>query len=520
MKTETTQPVSILIAALGGEGGGVLSNWLVESAMTAGFPVQSTSIPGVAQRTGATTYYLEIYPVPIEELEGLEPVLTLTPGPGEIDLMIASELLEAGRAMQNGFISPDRTALIASTHRFYAVAEKTVTGDGRYQAESIIRASEELAQKSLLRDYRLLAEQSGSIINAVLLGAIAASEKLPFGREMLEQTIQKCGIAVEENLKGFSAGFHAVLESPPPSIPSEPAAEPLRETQSTRRLATSLLEQVRQDFPEELQELTGKGVLRTIDFQDLRYGKLYLKRLATILNMEKKDSSKQGFPLTIKVASNLAMWMAYEDVVRVADLKTRSERISKIRDEVHARKDDLVEIVDYLKPGIEELCALLPHFIAKPLLNWASRNKRLERFHFGMHLRTTSITGFLLVRFLAMLRPWRRLSYRFTLEQSLIERWLDLVLRGAAQNHELALEIIECSKLLKGYGETHRRGLGNFQILLDHVIEPGLGTSRPGELVKAICSAREHVLANPEPVWLKEKMNDADETQTLQIQSS
>ena len=119
MKTETTQPVSILIAALGGEGGGVLSNWLVESAMTAGFPVQSTSIPGVAQRTGATTYYLEIYPVSIEELEGLEPVLTLTPGPGEIDLMIASELLEAGRAMQNGFISPDRTVLIASTHRFW-----------------------------------------------------------------------------------------------------------------------------------------------------------------------------------------------------------------------------------------------------------------------------------------------------------------------------------------------------------------------------------------------------------------
>jgi len=153
--------------------------------------------------------------------------------------------------------------------------------------------------------------------------------------------------------------------------------------------------------------------------------------------------------LTTKVASNLAKWMAYEDVVRVADLKTRSERISKIRDEVHARKDDLVEVVDYLKPGIEELCALLPHFFAKPLLNWASRNKRLERFHFGMHLRTTSITGFLLVRFLAMLRPWRRLSYRFTLEQSLIERWLDLVLRGAAQNHELALEIIECFKLLR-----------------------------------------------------------------------
>ena len=126
MNADTATPVSILIAALGGEGGGVLSNWLVESAMAAGFPVQSSSIPGVAQRTGATTYYLEIFPVPIDELGDREPVLTLTPGPGEIDLMIASELLEAGRAMQNGFISPDRTTLIASTHRLYSVAEKTV----------------------------------------------------------------------------------------------------------------------------------------------------------------------------------------------------------------------------------------------------------------------------------------------------------------------------------------------------------------------------------------------------------
>ena len=179
MNAETATPVSILIAALGGEGGGVLSNWLVESAMAAGFPVQSTSIPGVAQRTGATTYYLEIFPVPVDELGDREPVLTLTPGPGEIDLMIASELLEAGRAMQNGFISPDRTTLIASTHRLYSVAEKTVAADGRYQADTIINAAEQMAGACLLRDYRKLSEASGSIINAVLLGAVAASEKLP-----------------------------------------------------------------------------------------------------------------------------------------------------------------------------------------------------------------------------------------------------------------------------------------------------------------------------------------------------
>ena len=50
-----TQPISILLCALGGEGGGVLADWLVDVARHAGYPAQATSIPGVAQRTGATT---------------------------------------------------------------------------------------------------------------------------------------------------------------------------------------------------------------------------------------------------------------------------------------------------------------------------------------------------------------------------------------------------------------------------------------------------------------------------------
>jgi indolepyruvate ferredoxin oxidoreductase beta subunit len=64
------RPITILIAALGGEGGGVLTNWIVAAATDLGFPVQSTSIPGVAQRTGATTYYIEILPTPWSELGG------------------------------------------------------------------------------------------------------------------------------------------------------------------------------------------------------------------------------------------------------------------------------------------------------------------------------------------------------------------------------------------------------------------------------------------------------------------
>ena len=105
----TPRPVTLLIAALGGEGGGVLTNWVVAAAARHGFPAQSTSIPGVAQRTGSTTYYIEILPITAAELDGRRPLFALHPGIGDVDLLLASELLEAGRAASAGFVSPERT---------------------------------------------------------------------------------------------------------------------------------------------------------------------------------------------------------------------------------------------------------------------------------------------------------------------------------------------------------------------------------------------------------------------------
>jgi indolepyruvate ferredoxin oxidoreductase, beta subunit len=134
------RPITLLIAALGGEGGGVMADWLMEAATQAGLPAQATSIPGVAQRTGATTYYLEIFPQQRKTLDGKEPVLSLTPSPGNVDIMVASELVEAGRAMVNGFVNPERTTLIASTHRIYATVEKMQMADGRFESDKVVAA--------------------------------------------------------------------------------------------------------------------------------------------------------------------------------------------------------------------------------------------------------------------------------------------------------------------------------------------------------------------------------------------
>ena len=75
MTPASLQPITVLVTALGGEGGGVLAEWLVATAVRSGHAAQSTSIPGVAQRTGATTYYVEIFPQPAAALGGRETIL-------------------------------------------------------------------------------------------------------------------------------------------------------------------------------------------------------------------------------------------------------------------------------------------------------------------------------------------------------------------------------------------------------------------------------------------------------------
>ncbi|HML16304.1 MAG TPA: hypothetical protein VK419_04735, partial [Bryobacteraceae bacterium] len=123
--------ITVAIVAMGGEGGGVLADWITDLGEHCGFFAQTTSVPGVAQRTGATIYYLEMFPEAAVREAGKEPVLGLMPVPGELDLVIASELMEAGRAIERGLVTPDRTTLIASTHRVYSMTERTAIADGR-----------------------------------------------------------------------------------------------------------------------------------------------------------------------------------------------------------------------------------------------------------------------------------------------------------------------------------------------------------------------------------------------------
>ena len=474
-------PITILIAALGGEGGGVLADWIIDAAEHGDLPAQATSIPGVAQRTGATTYYLEIFPLRRAELGGREPVMSLTPNPGNVDLMVASELIEAGRAMQHGFVSPARTTLIASTHRIYATAEKMQMGDGRFDSSRVLDAARQLAKQAFLFDMRAVALARGTVINAVLFGAMAGSGALPVPRSACEDAIRRAGKGAEASLRGFDAGFRLASGSLKEEMPVAPAPA----GKPDARVAA--------EFPADVREVLSLGVARLLDYQDRRYAELYLGRLKKVLAVDATPAHR----LTAETGRHLALWMAYEDVIRVADLKSRPERFERVRKEVRAMPGEPLVVIDYLKPGAEELSSILPPALGAKFLAWAERTGRLHSLNIGLHIKTSGVLGYLMMRSLAWLKPWRPHSYRYAQEQALIERWLGEVCTAANREPQLALEIAECARLIKGYGDTHRRGVANFLAILDAlVMNPA--TDDPREQARTIAKARDAALADPD----------------------
>src|SRR5581483_10381459 len=443
------RPITMLIAALGGEGGGVLTQWIVDAAAQAGFPVQSTSIPGVAQRTGATTYYIEIYPVPASELGNRRPVLALTPGVGDIDIAVTSEFLEAGRTVANGFVTPDRTLVIASTSRFYAMDEKIAMGDGRFDQDRLTKVIKEHARETVLIDMARLAQQSGSMVNAVMLGAIAGAGRLPISAEKINAA-------------------------------------------ATRQ---SLEQAVAWTFPALAQATALEGVRRLVPYQSPAYGRLYIDRLRPILDAD--EAAGAHGKLLKEVARHLAVRMSYEDVVRVAQAKIAPGRFSRIAREELRVKDEPFTVHDFLKPGIEEMCQLLPPFLARPILAVSRRRGWLGRVHFGMEINSTSILGYLRFLMLAKLRPLRPYGHRYRQEQQAIEAWLALIVEAARHSTEFALEVAECARLIKGYGDTHARGSANYAAIEARVIRPALaGTIPIAHAADAVASARTAALVD------------------------
>ena len=468
-RLSTDRPISIAILAMGGQGGGVLADWIVALAEAQGWAAQSTSVPGVAQRTGATIYYIEMLP----ERDGKRPIFALMPAPGDVDVVLAAEWMEAGRSIMRGLVTPDLTTVIASTHRSFAVQEKERPGNGIADSDAVIAAGDVAAKQIISFDMQTMAERNGTVISATLFGALAGSGVLPFPRDAYETAIRAGGKGAEPSLKGFEAALTRAQWKPQDITHLEPEAKtvPLVGERTGHPALDALLDRIERSLPEPTRILARAGVERLVDYQDIAYAGEYLDRLEPLLALDQHyGGPTKGFALTAQAAKYIAVAMSYDDVIRVADLKTRASRFHRIRREVAAKPDQLLYMTEFMHPRMEEVLGMLPRGIGSAIAARPGLVAMLDRWvNRGRRVRTGTVLWFLGLSTVAALGRWRRGSLRHAREGEHVAHWLSVVTAAVPHDYDLAVEALVCRRLVKGYSDTHARGLSKFDRVLAEV---------------------------------------------------
>ena len=522
------QPISLLICALGGEGGGVLTEWIIATAHHAGYAAQSTSIPGVAQRTGATTYYIEVFPTPIAQLGGKRPVFSLNPVPGALDALVSSELLETTRQIGNGMATAERTRVMTSSTRTFTTMERMQMGDGRIDSERLLDVVQAHSLAHNVFDMGQVAREAGTIVSAVMLGAVAGSGLFPFKRSDYEAVVSEGSGTAAASLRGFAKAFELVSAVPATggaadtrvtthnatSVGTMPATTTAKsaigETTNVSKAQLAMVTQalpkdellpqyskglqpdLALKFPSPVHDMLALGHARMLEYQGAAYAQLYVDRLHKVLQAEQAADAEKAnnFATTREMARWLALWMAFDDIVRVADLKSRASRWQRVVGEVKAGGDDLLKVYDHFKPGVPEFAALLPASLAHKLTAWDRRRVLKGKTPWALPLKvgTHSIIGMLSLRALASLKWLRVRGSRYATEQSMIEQWLQGVVHGTQRHWQLGHEIALCGRLIKGYGSTNERGKENLLHVLQHLAQ-GKDAAQAANAVKAARTA-------------------------------
>jgi indolepyruvate ferredoxin oxidoreductase beta subunit len=242
-------------------------------------------------------------------------------------------------------------------------------------------------------------------------------------------------------------------------------------------------------FPAEAHAVLAEGLKRLTDYQDRAYAWRYLARVNRFVGSPGAD------PAFIReLARHLAIRMSVEDVIRVAQLKLREARLARVAQEARARPGDIVDVTEYLKPGPEEILGLLPPRLGR----WALAQVRPDRA-WPLKVTTTRVSGFVRLKALASLKRWRPRMLRFAEEEAWVERWLALVDRTLAVHPAAAREVVATAALVRGYADTYKRGLANWNRIVDGVVEPMLAGALPrAHFADAVLQARLAASKDPE----------------------
>ncbi len=276
-----------------------------------------------------------------------------------------------------------------------------------------------------------MAERNGTVISATLFGALAGAGVLPFPRDAFEAAIRAGGKGAEPSLRGFEAGFLRAQGQPQDVTLGEPEAKAVSVARERTGHAglDALLDRIESSLPEPARILARAGVERLVDYQDVAYAGEYLDRLGPILALDRQyGGSAKGFALTAQAAKYLAVAMSYDDVIRVADLKTRASRFDRVRREAAVRPDQLLSITEFMHPRTEEVLGTLPRRLGSAIAARPALLAILDRLvNRGRRVRTGTVLWFLALSAVAGLGRWRRGSLRHARETEHVAHWLSVV---------------------------------------------------------------------------------------------
>ena len=333
-------------------------------------------------------------------------------------------------------------------------------------------ATEFAAKRLIAFDMEAVAKAEGSVISAAMFGALAATEALPFDRAAFESAIRASGTGVTSSLRAFAAAFDQTRQNP---------VEPVRRFPDKRFAAMPdtaghpeldrLMARIRTTFPESVRPMLFAGVRRLVEYLDPDYALEYLDRVGMLFDIDRAHGGQtRGFAFTAAAAKYVAVAMAYDDVTRVADLKIRESRKARVRVEVAAAKDTIVATTEYFHPRANELCGALPTRWGEWIEDRPGIFKALDRVvNRGRRIRTNTVTGYLALAAVASLRSRRRGSLRHAREAAHREAWLTLAAQALETDYALGVEVLACRRLVKGYSDTHARGLSKFDRVMSAV---------------------------------------------------
>ncbi len=518
----------VLVPSVGGQGGGTISEVLYRAVMIERERVAKANgmldriayrtdleyrymIPGLAQRNGSV-YSAVVFVSPLELDLPEQIVVAERFHTSSVDVMIAQELAEAVRFAGSGLLNADSTAIV-NEHRFLTTVEKMPTTKSLIPMDEQIAALKRLVGRYVGIDAHGLALTNGMkplYANAILLGALAASNALPISKDSYISAIEErfSGKVMDENIKAFEIGYKHTISAYSVysrrnvvSDITEQSMDGIVE-RNHRRLMLSRGKRDAERYvelikgfadnnsnsnsnsnskygiiPEDLLKILAEGIGQMVEFEGWHHADAYMRRVMDMLSID-RERGDGTFRLSKAYAMHLAgRLMRWEGPFEVARIKSR-KIIKDMLPYRGSRSNVIVKVEALLQPNVEEMYGMVPKRIhdimCRIIPSWQSyiESRRYDGRPISIDL--TSIGGYIKLWLLWKLSFMQKHSLRYHREMELVDYFTRVVKDLAMIDYELACMVADYAQYIRGFAHIRARNIDAFKTLVEYVVMKGL----------------------------------------------